>query len=381
MTSRTEALDHLSRFQERVPACAYKRNFDRSGHAEVSCLSKWIRYRAITEEECVSAVLANHPFEVAEKFVQELLWRTYWKGWLELHPQVWDSYHRSCGALHEEFATHERYRQAAEGRTGLVWFDDWVKELQETGYLHNHTRMWFASVWIFTLELPWQLGADFMYRHLLDGDSASNTLSWRWVGGLHTPGKIYVARPENIEKYSEGRWRPSASELNLNPRPLPIDEIGGIVPLEPVSTHPPRSGECVLVHDDDMSADLSLEVGVPHLSFLQWCGPGGSRSHVVNNYRELLRRDTRDRSHAVVVETEEGVIQAVQARSSQVLHIVKPHCGDLQGSIAGLQAMLERSGIRVILHRRAWDETYFPLAGSGFFPFWTAVKRRLDRGR
>jgi hypothetical protein len=160
-----------------------------------------------------------------------------------------------------------------------------------------------------------------------------------------------------------------------------MDEIGGIVPLEPVSTHPPRSGECVLVHDDDMSADLSLEVGVPHVAFLQWCGLGEDRSPVVNSHRELLRRDTQDRSHAVVVETEEGVIQAVQARSTQVLHIVKPHCGELQGSIANLTAMLEKSGMRVIFHRRAWDESYFPLAGSGFFPFWTAVKRRLNRAR
>jgi deoxyribodipyrimidine photo-lyase len=66
-----------------------------------------------------------------------------------------------------------------------------VQELVETGYLHNHARMWFASIWIFTLRLPWELGADFFLRHLLDGDAASNTLSWRWVAGLHTKGKHY----------------------------------------------------------------------------------------------------------------------------------------------------------------------------------------------
>ena len=62
--------------------------------------------------------------------------------------------------------------------------------------------MWFASIWIFTLNLPWELGANFFYRNLLDADEASNTLSWRWVAGLHTSGKFYLARQDNIEKYS-----------------------------------------------------------------------------------------------------------------------------------------------------------------------------------
>ncbi len=73
------------------------------------------------------------------------------------------------------------YERAVEGRTGIDGFDDWARQLVETGWLHNHTRMWFASIWIFTLRLPWALGAAFFLRHLLDGDPASNTLSWRWV--------------------------------------------------------------------------------------------------------------------------------------------------------------------------------------------------------
>ena len=68
-----------------------------------------------------------------------------------------------------------------------------VKELKETNYLHNHARMWFASIWIFTLDLPWQLGAEFFMKHLYDGDAASNTLGWRWVAGIQTQGKNYLA--------------------------------------------------------------------------------------------------------------------------------------------------------------------------------------------
>ena len=92
------------------------------------------------------------------------------------------------------------------GATAIEPFNDWVRELKETGYLHNHARMWFASIWIHTLELPWYLGADFFLKHLLDGDEAVNTLSWRWVAGLHTKGKTYLARASNIEKYTNGRY-------------------------------------------------------------------------------------------------------------------------------------------------------------------------------
>ena len=105
------------------------------------------------------------------------------------------------------------YLAAIDGETGIECFDAWSAELRETGYLHNHARMWFASIWIFTLKLPWRLGADFFYRHLLDGDAASNTLSWRWVAGLHTRGKPYAARADNIATYSEGRFTPGHNEL------------------------------------------------------------------------------------------------------------------------------------------------------------------------
>ena len=104
------------------------------------------------------------------------------------------------------------YRAAIDGETGIECFDAWSAELCETGYLHNHARMWFASIWIFTLKLPWRLGADFFYRHLLDGDAASNTLSWRWVAGLHTRGKPYAARADNIATYSGGRFTPGHNE-------------------------------------------------------------------------------------------------------------------------------------------------------------------------
>jgi deoxyribodipyrimidine photo-lyase len=97
------------------------------------------------------------------------------------------------------------YAQAVEGRTGIAAFDTFACDLVRHGYLHNHARMWFASIWIFTLKLDWELGADFFLRHLRDGDAASNTLSWRWVAGLHTKGKTYLARADNIARFTAHR--------------------------------------------------------------------------------------------------------------------------------------------------------------------------------
>ena len=145
-----------------------------------------------------------------------MYWRSYWKGWLEHHPSVWPDYLEQVRSLLAEAAADDalalRYHAATAGETGIAVFDAWARELTGTGYLHNHARMWFASIWIFTLKLPWQLGADFFLRHLLDGDPASNTLSWRWVAGLHTPGKHYLARPDNIGRFAARRVELSGAD-------------------------------------------------------------------------------------------------------------------------------------------------------------------------
>ena len=219
--TRSAALERLEQFVPLVAKYAGHRNFDRGAakHDGVSCLSPYIRTRLITEEELTRAVLARHNPRAAEKFLQEIAWRTYWKGWLEMRPEAWSHYLATLAEQKKSLG----YERAIEGRSGIECFDHWVHELLETGYLHNHARMWFASIWIFTLKLPWQLGADFFLRYLLDGDPAANTLSWRWVAGLHTPGKHYLARAENIEKFTQNRFNP-AGKLNEKAQPIPLDQ-------------------------------------------------------------------------------------------------------------------------------------------------------------
>lgn len=225
---RQSGLNRLNAFLPNAGrAYASTRNFDfgPDNRSNISALSPWIRHRLICENEVLDATLNRHGFNAAEKFIMEVYWRAYFKGWLEQHPSVWRHYQselaQQTSNLSKDGELNQNYINAVEGNTGIECFDYWMKELTNSGYLHNHTRMWVASIWVFTLKLPWVLGADYFYRHLLDGDPASNTLSWRWVSGLHTKGKNYVARASNIQKFTDGRYNP---EGQLVENPLPLSE-------------------------------------------------------------------------------------------------------------------------------------------------------------
>ena len=207
--SRAKAIDKLNNFVEKNLSDYSKlRNFDfgPDKRDNVSCLSPYVTHGIINEIEIIKKSLAKFSFSKNEKFIQEVLWRTYWKGWLELRPNVWTDYLVNLTNIREKFKSNKEYLNAIEGNTNIECFNEWVKELKENNYLHNHTRMWFASIWIFTLDLPWQLGAEFFMQHLYDGDAASNTLGWRWVAGVQTQGKHYLASEWNIKKFTNNRF-------------------------------------------------------------------------------------------------------------------------------------------------------------------------------
>ncbi|MDC2970911.1 DNA photolyase [Candidatus Pelagibacter sp.] len=208
--SRAKALNQLNNFVENnLGEYSKLRNFDfgPEKRSNISCLSPYITHGIINEQEVIQKALNKFSFSKNEKFIQEVLWRTYWKGWLELRPNVWTDYIVELNQIRNEFQNNQNYLNAIEGQTNLDCFNAWVKELKENNYLHNHTRMWFASIWIFTLELPWQLGAEFFMQHLYDGDAASNTLGWRWVAGVQTQGKHYLASEWNIKKFTNNRFQ------------------------------------------------------------------------------------------------------------------------------------------------------------------------------
>ena len=219
--------------QKKISEYSRYRNFDYGPnypHKAVSGLSPYISKGIIKEEYILNKI--NDGINSSDKFIQEVLWRTYWKGWLERHKEVWVDYRDSIKCELDNIHNNElaeKYSIAINGKTELEPYDEWVNQLKNTGYLHNHARMWFASIWIHYFGLPWQLGAQLFYDHLLDADIASNTLSWRWVAGLQTSGKKYIATSENIMKFSLSRFKnfslPKQILLDVKFKKYEINEI------------------------------------------------------------------------------------------------------------------------------------------------------------
>ncbi|KMO18633.1 FAD-binding domain-containing protein [Methylobacterium platani] len=261
--TRAAGLDALAAFLAGPGAdYAAARNTDRGRAAPTtSALSPYLRRRLLTEEEVAQAAIRALGARGAEKFVSEVFWRTYFKGHLETHPRAWTGFLAGCdaarGRLAAEPGLRRTHARAIAGETGIDGFDAWAAQLVAENWLHNHARMWFASIWIFTLRLPWELGAAFFLRHLIDGDPASNTLSWRWVAGLHTRGKPYLARRDNIREFTEGRHDPAG----LDEHAACLDEAmpPREVPLPPADAVP--GGEvALLLHLDDLHPE-SLPLG------------------------------------------------------------------------------------------------------------------------
>ena len=364
--TRTAALDRLAAVLPRLGrAYAEGRNTARAPEedATTSALSPYLRRRVLTEREVVAAALAQHGAG-AQRFVEEVFWRTYFKGHLEIRPALWGNYKQLVDAGRARAAGNAGLRralaEAEDGRTGIEGFDDWARELVARNWLHNHARMWFASIWIFTLGLPWALGADFFMRHLIDGDPASNTLSWRWVAGLHTRGKPYVARAENIRRYTEGRFDPRG----LNENPVALDEA----PLRP-SPVPPAgpapSGEvALLLHGEDLRPEsLPLD---------------GARVVRVGG----------------LVTPADGAAEAVRAADRAAMDDALARAAAYWGCPAGPVAEGWADGLPVVAAwaptgpardalppcaqvRRGWDERAWPRTTRGFFQLRAAIPELL----
>jgi len=376
--SRAMALDRLAAF---VPAAG--RLYDAGRNTDpgpdrpgaVSRLSPYLRLRLITEHEVVAHVLARHNLNAAEKFIQEVLWRTYWKGWLEMRPSVWgrflDERERQRDALHDDRVLAD----AESGLTGIEGFDDWAQELVETGYLHNHARMWFASIWIFTLRLPWTLGADFFLRHLLDADAASNTLSWRWVAGLQTVGKTYLATSDNISRYTNGRFAP----VGLAREGIVLTEA----PIEPARNlgeahrHDPAQPSILLVTPEDMHPETVFEspswfhalivVSDPDLLW----GEGARRFVAAAAAETAVRAAAHFGCQAHMIERLDAGGLIAAAKASGVRRIVTPYApvGPVADQLARLTPLLAREGVTLAQVRRDWDSAFWPHAKKGFFAF------------
>jgi deoxyribodipyrimidine photo-lyase len=379
--TRTEALRLLQNFVPQAGrAYAAGRNFDRpgTGHANVSRLSPYLRHRLITETEVLQAVLGRHSAASAEKFIQEVYWRTYWKGWLELRPGVWGAYRSdldtALARVRADPDLAEALRRAEAGETGIEAFDAWATELTRTGYLSNHARMWTASIWIFTLRLPWVLGADWFLRHLLDGDPASNTLSWRWVAGLQTRGKVYVARAGNIARYTDGRFDP-AGQLNEAPEPLTAP-----APPGPRATPAPRQRTGLLLTEEDLSPCFVLErLDAPPVAHATLCSVGGRSPSAVSEkvigFTKAAIVDARGRWAERLGEAgpEADRPEAIRdwAVAERLEQVVTPYApvGPAAAALRALERLLEAEDIALVRVLRDEDRAAWPFATHGFFRF------------
>ena len=219
MTDRQYSIDKMTDWMPNA-ASSYQssRNYDLDGKQTTSRLSESISVGILSEMDVIDCAKRLNISMKNNKFIEEIFWRVYFRGYFETRPSVWTHYTKNLNSHFQKLPKY--YDIALRGETEIECFNAWINQLKETGYLHNHTRMWFASIWIFTLDLPWELGADLFMRYLNDADEASNTLSWRWVAGLHTSKKPYVARASNIFKYTQ-KYNP---QNKLNPSPEPVRE-------------------------------------------------------------------------------------------------------------------------------------------------------------
>jgi deoxyribodipyrimidine photo-lyase len=394
--TRREAQRQWRAFLPRASRYGAERNRVMAGHGNVSRLSPAVRMRLITEDEIVAETLERHAFEVVEKWLQEVCWRRYWKGWLEMRPGVWADYRGRA----RKGLTGEMERRAAEvtaGRGGVGVMDALTKELLATGYLHNHARMWWASYWIHVEGLPWEAGADFFYRHLLDADAASNTLSWRWVAGLQTPGKTYLVRRSNIERYLEpmadagglerledGRVtaRMVAETADLGIREAP--DAGELTPQ--------RWGRAGLwLHEEDLSVEESAELGGmrPAAVAAFWDEARAESegwSPLRRRHQEAALRDgcARAGEHYGVdarLGKGEGLARQVTdwARREGLRTVVamRPFAGPLGDELTAVEKGLREAGVEPIWARRESDMRLLPLARKGFFAYWQEVGKEL----
>jgi len=255
--SRAEAVEELNQFiEENLLEYSKLRNFDfgPQNRNNTSCLSPYVTHGLVGEIEIINKSLKKFSFIKNVKFIQEVLWRVYWKGWLELRPNVWANYLGELKNIKENFKDNKDYLDAIEGKTNIECFNEWVNELKKFNYLHNHTRMWFASIWIFTLNLPWHLGAEFFMKHLFDGDAASNTLGWRWVAGIQTQGKNYLATEWNIKKFTNNRF----PNIKINEKAAPIIAEKSYSIVERNFTNPNLlEDKILLVFDNNLSMELT----------------------------------------------------------------------------------------------------------------------------
>ena len=372
VTTRKEALDVMERYIENnISDYTAKRNFDfgPQNRKNISCLSPYITHRLISEYEVAKKTLSKYPYQKVEKFIQEIFWRVYWKGWLELRPKVWTDFVEDT----KNIENTKEYEKAINGETNIDCFNDWVKELKENNYLHNHTRMWFASIWVFTLKLPWQKGAEFFLRELYDGDAASNTLSWRWVAGIQTKGKNYIAQNWNINKFTNNKYKDL--KLNENPQPIIDQRDYKVSPLS-ISNNETASDKLVFFENEldfqFFNIDNHKKVYCILLANDERQVKLGSK---VLDYKKNLIKNQIQNS-GLKIEFIEGNKFIELSSNDKDFDIVYPSIGE---NMSFLKRVMQKNNLNINYLTREEDNYCWQFSNKGYFNFKSNIPKILSQ--
>jgi deoxyribodipyrimidine photo-lyase len=180
----------------------------------VSNLSPYITHGFVTLADVLAGVAARHALDMQHKFVFELGWRAYFRHvWQHRGEAILHSLHE--GPLPDDAYARELPADIRQACTGVPVVDEAVRSLYATGTLHNHARMWLASYVVHVRKVHWRAGADWFYGHLLDGDLASNHLSWQWVAGTGSR-KPYLFNADNVARYAPASWHSPGSVIDMS---------------------------------------------------------------------------------------------------------------------------------------------------------------------
>ena len=348
------------------------RNYDfgPDNRNNISLLSPYISHRTLFEYDIVKSCLKKYKVDQVEKFIQEIFWRVYWKGWLELRPEVWTDFCDSYLSIEQS----KFYKKALDGNTGIRCFDEWVNELKEYNYLHNHSRMWFASIWIFTLKLPWQLGAAFFMEHLYDGDPASNTLSWRWVAGIQTKGKHYLARSSNISKFTNQRFQ--YTQLTTDAEPIFEDKNFELKRLDYKNSE--TRHENLIIFESNLNtqelSELSEKYKTVYFVLIDNYSRKIKLSHKVMSFKASLVKNVSELiSNAKIINLEE--LEILLSKNPKI-DVIYPFVGENLDILNKLSVKLES---QLNFKYKNQDLYSWQFSNKGFFNFKKNIPNIIDK--
>ena len=207
-----------------VQPAAYARTRNHLDGA-VTRLSPYLTHGLLTLHEVVHHLRAHHGLDLGHKLMQELGWRAWWHhAWRHRGEAIFESLHE--GPMPEQAYARALPPDVLRACTGVPVIDESVRTLRESGYLHNHARMWLASYLVHVRHVHWRTGADWMHAHLLDGDLASNHLSWQWIAGTgsHQP---YLFNADNVARYAPPAWHSPGTVVDTTYEALAARAAGG----------------------------------------------------------------------------------------------------------------------------------------------------------